>query len=127
MYLPFEYKDYLPRYRIPIIMIKLSYHYNGDYNICKAAFLYWNSPRLVVLTTKVILNLQLVEQAIYLGLLVRNDLSWDNHILELCRKMYYYVHMFRRLRKTLPSQLLLNILKSYVEMDSYQFIWQEKL
>ena len=50
-------------------------------------------------------KLQLVEQAKYLGLWVQNDLSWDDHILELCRKMYYYVHMFRRLRKILPSQL----------------------
>ena len=60
-------------------------------------------------------KLQLVEKAKYLGLWVRNDLSWDDHILELCRKMYYYVHMFRRLRKILPSQLLLNIYKSYVQ------------
>ena len=32
-------------------------------------------------------KLQLVEQAKYLGLWVRNDLSWDDHILELCKKM----------------------------------------
>ena len=60
-------------------------------------------------------KLQLVEQAKYLGLWIRNDLSWDDHILELCREMYYYVHMFRRLRKILPSQLLLNIYKSYMQ------------
>ena len=52
----FKYKDYLPRYRIPIIMIKRSYHYNGNSNICKATFLYWNSPRLVALTTKIIIK-----------------------------------------------------------------------
>ena len=46
-------------------------------------------------------KLQLIEQAKYLGLWVRNDLSWDYHILELCTKMYYHVHMFRRLRKIL--------------------------
>ena len=70
-------------------------------------------------------KLQLVEQAKYLGLWVRNDLSWDDHILELCRKMYYYVHMFRRLRKILPSQLLLNIYKSYVQskIDYGLSIW----
>ena len=60
-------------------------------------------------------KLQLVEQAKYLGLWVRNDLSWGDHILELCRKMYYYVHIFRRLRKILQSQLLLNIYKYYVQ------------
>ena len=54
-------------------------------------------------------KLFLARQAKYLGLWVRNDLSWDDHILELCRKMYYYFHMFRRLRKILPSALLLNI------------------
>ena len=42
-------------------------------------------------------------------------LKLDDHILELCKKMYYYVHMFRCLRKILPSQLLLNIYKSYVQ------------
>ena len=51
----------------------------------------------------------------YLGLWVQNDLSWEDHILELCRKMNYYVHMFRRLRKILPSQLLLSIYKYYVQ------------
>ena len=45
-------------------------------------------------------ELQLVEEAKYLGLWIRNDLSWDDHILELFRKMYYYVHMFRRLEKS---------------------------
>ena len=70
-------------------------------------------------------KLQLVEQPKYLGLWVRNDLSWDDHIIELCKKMYYYVHMFRRLRKILPSQLLLNIYKSYVQskIDYGLSIW----
>ena len=67
----------------------------------------------------------LARQAKYLGLWVRNDLSWDDHILELCRKMYYYFHMFRRLRKILPSALLLNIYKTYVQskIDYGLFIW----
>ena len=70
-------------------------------------------------------KLQLVEQAKCLGLWVRNDLSWDDHILELCRKMYYHVHIFRRLRKILLSQLLLNIYKSYVQskIDYGLSIW----
>ena len=60
-------------------------------------------------------KLQLFEHARYLGLWVQNDLCWDDHILGLCQKMYYNVHMFRRLRKIPPSQLLLNINKSYVQ------------
>ena len=59
-------------------------------------------------------KLQLVEQAKYLGFWVPNDLSWDDHILELW-KMYHYVLMFQRLGKILTSQLLLNIYKSYVQ------------
>ena len=59
-------------------------------------------------------KLFLARQAKYLGLWVRNDLSWDDHILELCRKMYDHFHMFSRLRKILPSALLLNIYKTYV-------------
>ena len=60
-------------------------------------------------------KLFLARQARYLGLWVRNDLSWDDHILELCRKMYYYFHMFRRLRKIIPSVLLLKIYKAHVQ------------
>ena len=71
-------------------------------------------------------KLLLAKQAKYLGLWVRNDLCWDDHILELCRKMYYhYFHMFRRLRKILPSALLLNIYKTYVQsrIDYGLSIW----
>ena len=70
-------------------------------------------------------KLLLAKQAKYLGLCVRNDLRWDDHILELCRKMYYYFHMFRRLRKILPSALLLNIYKTYVQwkIDYGLSIW----
>ena len=60
-------------------------------------------------------KLLLAKQVKYLGLWVRNDLSWDDHILLLCRKMYYYFHMFRRLKKILPSALLLNIYQTYVQ------------
>ena len=44
-------------------------------------------------------KLFLARQARYLGLWVRNDLSWDDHILEWCRKMYHYFQMFHRLKK----------------------------
>ena len=60
-------------------------------------------------------KLFLARQARYLGLFVRNDLSWDGHILEICRKMYTRFHIFRRLRKILPSALILNIYKTYVQ------------
>ena len=70
-------------------------------------------------------KLFLARQASYLGLWVRNDLSWDYHILELCRKMYYHFHMFRRLRKNLPSALVLKIYTAYVQskIDYGLFIW----
>ena len=70
-------------------------------------------------------KLFLARQAKYLGLWVRNDLSWDDHILELCRKMYYSFHMFCRLRKILPSALLLNKYKAYVQwkIDYGLSIW----
>ena len=60
-------------------------------------------------------KLFLARQARYLGLWVRNDLSWDDHTLELCRKMYYHFHMFRRPRKILPPALLLKIYKAHVQ------------
>ena len=70
-------------------------------------------------------KLFLARQASYLGLWVRNDLSWDDHILELCRKMYYYFHMFRRLRKILPSVLHIKKYKAHVQskIDYGLSIW----
>ena len=53
------------------------------------------------------------RQARYLGLLVTNDLSWGDRILEFCRKMCYHFHMFRRLSKILVFALLLKIYKAY--------------
>ena len=64
-------------------------------------------------------KLLLAKQAKYLGVCVRNDLSWDDHILELCRKMYYYFHVFRRLRKILPSALVV-----YIVGVLAQFLWE---
>ena len=50
---------------------------------------------------------EFVNKAKYLGLLVKDDLSWDDHILQLCKTMNYYVHVLRRLSKIFPKQLLL--------------------
>ena len=67
----------------------------------------------------------LAKQAKYLGPWVRNDLSWDDHILELCRKMFYHFHILRLLRKNPPTALLLNIYKTYVQsnVDYRLSIW----
>ena len=70
-------------------------------------------------------KLYIARQARYLGFWVGNDLSWDDHILELCRKIYHYFHMFRRLKKIIPSALLLNIYKVFVQsnIDCELSIW----
>ena len=71
-------------------------------------------------------KLLLAKQTKYLGFWVRNDLSWDDHILQLCRKMYHYFHMFRHwLRKIFRSALLLNIYNTYVQskIDYGLSIW----
>ena len=70
-------------------------------------------------------NLFLAKQARYLGLWVRNSLRWDDHILELCRKIHYNFHMLRRLSKIIPSALLLNIHKAYEQskIDYGLSIW----
>ena len=56
----------------------------------------------------------LVNKAKYLGLLVKDDLSWDDHILQLCKSMDYYVHVLRRLKKIFPKQLLIRVYKSNI-------------
>ena len=54
-------------------------------------------------------KIEFVNKAKYLGLLVKDDLSWDDHILQLCKTINYYVHVLRRLNKVFPRQLLLKI------------------
>ena len=70
-------------------------------------------------------KIEFVNKAKYLGLLVKYDLSWADHILQLCKTMNYYVHVLRRLKKIFPKQLLLKIYKSYVQskLDYGLSIW----
>ena len=70
-------------------------------------------------------KIEFVNKAKNLGLLVKDDLSWDDHILQLCKTMNYYIHVLRRLNKIFPKQLLLKIYKSYVQskLDYGLSIW----
>ena len=70
-------------------------------------------------------KIELVNRAKYLGLLVKDDLSWDEHILQLCNNMNYYLHVLRRLNKIFPKQLLLSVYKSYIQsqFDFELSIW----
>ena len=56
---------------------------------------------------------------------IYDDLSWDEHILQLCKNMNYYLHVLRRLNKIFPKQLLLNVYKSYIQskLDYGLSIW----
>ena len=60
-------------------------------------------------------KLELVERAKYLDLYVKNDLSWDEHILKTCQNMNYFTHVLRRLRRIVPRGLLLKVYKSYIQ------------
>ena len=70
-------------------------------------------------------KIELVNRAKYLGLLVKDDLSWDEHILQLCKNMNYYLHVLGRLNKIFPKQLLLKVYKSYIQskLDYGLSIW----
>ena len=60
-------------------------------------------------------KIEFVNNAKYLGLLVKDDLSWDDHILELCKTINHYVHVLRWFNKIFPKQLLLKMYKSYIQ------------
>ena len=60
-------------------------------------------------------KIELVNRAKYFGLLVKDYVSWDEHSLQLYKNMNYYLHVFRRLNKIFPKQLLLKVHKSYVQ------------
>ena len=62
-------------------------------------------------------KIELVNEAKYLGLLVKDDLSWDEHILQLCKNMNYYLHNLRRFDKIFPKLLLLKVYKSYIQSN----------
>ena len=70
-------------------------------------------------------KLELVERAKYLGLYVKNDLSWDEHILKTCQNMNYFIHVVLRLRRIFPRSLLLQVYKSYIQskMEYGLTIW----
>ena len=70
-------------------------------------------------------QIELVNKAKYLGLLINDDLSWDDHILQLCKSMNYYVHALRRLNKIFPKQLLIKVYKAYIQskLDYGLSIW----
>ena len=70
-------------------------------------------------------KLKCVENEKYLGLTISNDLSWDEHILGICKSMNYYLYMLRSLRKILPASLLMKIYNSYVQskLDYGISIW----
>ena len=48
-------------------------------------------------------KIELVNRAKYLGILVKDDLSWDEHILQLCKNMNYYLYVLRMLNKIFPK------------------------
>ena len=50
-------------------------------------------------------KIEFVNKAKYLRLLVKDDLSWDDHILQLCKTTNYYVHVLRRLNKIFPQTI----------------------
>ena len=62
-------------------------------------------------------KIELVNKAKYLGLLVKDDLSWDEHILQLCKNMNYNLHNLRRFNKIFPKLLLLKVYKSYIQSN----------
>ena len=44
-----------------------------------------------------------VEHATSLGLIIDDQLSWSNHIKELCRKIYSAIGALRRIRSLIPQ------------------------
>ena len=70
-------------------------------------------------------KIELVDKAKYLGLLVKDDLSLYEHILQLCKNMNYYLHVLRWLNKIFPKQLSLKVYKSYIrsKLDYGLSIW----
>ena len=70
-------------------------------------------------------KIELVNKAKFLGLLVKDDLSWDEHTLQLCKNMNYHLHVLGRLSKIFPKQLLLKVYKSYIQskLDYGLSIW----
>ena len=66
-----------------------------------------------------------IHKAIYPGILVKDDLSWDGHILHLCKSMNYYADMLRSLIKIFHKQLLLKVYESCLQskLDYGLSIW----
>ena len=62
--------------------------------------------------------LELVENAKYLGMFINCDISWDFHVRRLCQSTYYHISLLRRLCRTFPMNLLLQVYISYIQPRS---------
>ena len=56
---------------------------------------------------------------------MKDDLSWDEHILQLCKNINYYLHVLCRFNKIFLTKLLLKLYKAYVQskLDYGLYIW----
>ena len=60
-------------------------------------------------------ELQQVNSVKYLGVEVDCNLSWDNHVKQLCRSLSFKVHALRRLSSILNKQLLNTVYKTTIQ------------
>ena len=56
-----------------------------------------------------------VEHATSLGLIIDNQLSWSNHIKELCRKIYSAIGALRRIRSLIPQSTEVQIYNALIQ------------
>ena len=62
------------------------------------------------------LNIPLVNEVKYLGLILQNDLSWDKQIFEVCKKLNYKIFQLKQLQRLGANQeLLLNVYKTFIQ------------
>ena len=58
----------------------------------------------------------LVTEAVYLGLIITNNLSWDKHVTEHCKSINYKIFQLKQLKKAgAKKDLLLSVYKTYIQ------------
>ena len=58
--------------------------------------------------------LQTTVKQKYLGLIFDNQLTWSNHVSNVCKKMSYYLHLVSLHRRVLPVRLIKLLMDSLV-------------
>ena len=68
-------------------------------------------------------NLSLVETIKYLGVTIDDNISWNQHVNNLCSKISPRIELLRKLKYKLPTEQLITVYQSIIHFDYCISVW----